>query len=40
MINPIKWLVCWWHERHVAIRVHRGDKAHTMCIRCGQRWQR
>lgn len=38
MINPIKWLVCWWHARHVTIREHRNDKAHTLCIRCGQRW--
>lgn len=35
-MNPFKWLVCWWHRRHVPFQFVRADgKTQRRCIRCG-----
>ena len=30
----LKYIVCWWHSRHLPVLVFRG-KATRICMRCG-----
>lgn len=33
----LKYIVCWWHSRHLPVQVFRGtdSKATVICMRCG-----
>lgn len=41
-MHLLKWLLCWWHRRHIPIRhVDANGVAHEHCVRCGVRlWDR
>ena len=35
-MNWFKWLVCWWHRRHIyTIFYDRKQRAFWHCVRCG-----